>query len=125
MTRVRYERYIHGKKCTIGRFVIDGKTVWHGLEPPQYGHPHRIPAGVYKCSRFESPHNGPCYLLSGVPGFSMVEIHSGNYPHQTRGCLLPGLKVSQGNEAVESSKIALKAMFKKLKQEFELEVINA
>lgn len=124
MKRVKYERYIHGEKCTIGRFAIDGVVLWYGLEPPKYGHPHRIPVGIYKCRRFMSPHNGACYLLLNVPGFSMVEIHIGNYPSDTIACILPGKKVAKTQNAVESSGAALNEMFKKLGKEFELEVIN-
>lgn len=118
------ERYIHGDKCTIGRLMIDGVAKWATLEPPQFGHPHRIPEGVYDCSRFQSPHNGQCYLLANVPDFSMVEIHCGNFPRDTRGCILIGRTVAPDYESIGDSRNSIAQLFDVAGHDFTLEIKN-
>lgn len=71
---------------------VDGEFFCYGLEPPARDEkPRAIPAGTYRVSfdwspRFQmvTPH------VDNVPGFSEIEIHPGNYPHDTEGCLLVG-----------------------------------
>ena len=51
-----------------------------------------IPVGVYAVRLYASPKHGPdTPELVGVPGFQHVQIHSGNGPQDTLGCLLFGL----------------------------------
>lgn len=51
-----------------------------------------IPIGRYRIERRWSARAGHMVLgLLDVPGFSDIEIHSGNTTTDTRGCILPGL----------------------------------
>lgn len=51
-----------------------------------------IPVGVYQVRLYNSPKHGPdTPELVGVPGFQHVQMHSGNGPQDTLGCLLLGL----------------------------------
>jgi hypothetical protein len=45
--------------------------------------------------------------LQDVPSWSDVEIHLGNYPKNTKGCLLPGLDAPVGTCAVSHSAQAM------------------
>ena len=51
-----------------------------------------IPVGTYAVKLYNSPKHGPnTPELVDVPGFQHVQIHSGNGPQDTEGCLLFGL----------------------------------
>ena len=57
------------------------------LEPA----PPDIPAGSYPCRRYLSPHFGyELFRLYEVPGHDAIEIHKGNLPKDTHGCILVG-----------------------------------
>jgi hypothetical protein len=67
----------------------------HTLElPVKDGLPgSAIPPGRYKVTVYNSPHFGrEVPLLEDVPGRSEIEIHYGNYPTDSRGCILVGLE---------------------------------
>ena len=81
---------------TEGDLFIDGVFECYTLEPPvrngaKVPGSTAIPAGRYQIVMYDSPHNG-CRvpLLLHVPGFSMVEIHIGNKPADTKACILVG-----------------------------------
>jgi hypothetical protein len=66
-----------------------------------------IPAGTYAVTvRTDGP-RGWRLELQNVPGWSNVQIHLGNYPKDTQGCLLPGLQAPAGQCAVENSAAAM------------------
>lgn len=62
------------------------------LEPPKReDKPCCIPPGTYAVEkRFSPKHGFHVPGLKDVPGFSDIEIHPGNYPKDTEGCLLVG-----------------------------------
>lgn len=48
-----------------------------------------IPAGSYQVSSYQSPRFGQRVpILLDVPGRSEIEIHKGNYPSDSRGCII-------------------------------------
>jgi hypothetical protein len=62
-----------------------------------------IPAGIYKCNRYMSPKRGyEVFELQGVPDRTAIEIHIGNYPADTDGCILLGTSYGQ-NSIVDST----------------------
>ena len=67
-----------------------------------------IPTGVYKLSWYASPKHGgqEVPLLHDVPGFNMVEIHTGNTEADTEGCLLFGLRRTQTSVSESRKAIA-------------------
>ena len=51
-----------------------------------------IPVGTYAVRLYDSPKHGPdTPELVNVPGFQHIQIHSGNGPEDTEGCLEFGL----------------------------------
>lgn len=62
------------------------------LEPPirhDGVKPRAIPAGTYRLTwRWSNRHRRNVPHVEDVPGFSEIEIHSGNFPHDTEGCTL-------------------------------------
>lgn len=112
---------------SIGDFYVDGVKKWVTLEDTNRGLTNQmalaeiakikiksktaIPTGRYKVIKYNSPQRGWCLLVIDVPGFSMIEIHVGNYPQDTDGCTLVGLTVSSQLDAINNSKIAIKALY--------------
>jgi hypothetical protein len=105
--------------CTIGELVCLEEPLLKlvTLEPPYHPaplKPRSIPAGTYDVTLYKSPHLGyKVPLLHDVDDFSEVEIHIGNYPRDTRGCLLVGLK-QEGN-SIGYSKSAFDLLMATLK----------
>lgn len=96
------ERFSLTPTCTLGRMTClqaPWMSLWT-LEPLR-----AIPAGTYDVTLYNSPHFGKRVpLLHDVDGYEAIEIHTGNYPRDTRGCILVGL--TQNGSSIESSKLA-------------------
>jgi len=77
--------------ATAGQLFVDDQFVCDTLEPPITAEYPRIPAGRYPVEFWFSgtfqeivPH------ICNVPGRDLIEIHPGNKPTDTHGCLLVG-----------------------------------
>jgi Family of unknown function (DUF5675) len=87
------ERDTYRSYSTEGTLYVDGEHQCYTLELPLGdGLPgSAVPEGTYSVGVYPSPHFGRLMpLLSGIPGRSDIEIHWGNYPDNTRGCILLG-----------------------------------
>lgn len=99
--------------ATYGRlYAEDATEICVTLEPPWRDNlkgASCIPAGTYEAARYLSPMRGytvPC--LFNVPGRSAIEIHKGNLPIDTEGCILVGSAFGdlQGQPGITGSKLA-------------------
>lgn len=101
---------------TMGELAIDGAFFGHTLEPPKREtKPCAIPLGTYDVSiRWSERHQRLIPHVENVPGFSQIEIHIGNFPHDTEGCLLIGNVVSSTPDQILGSKIAFDCLFRLL-----------
>ena len=69
-----------------------------------------IPVGSYSVGVYDSPRAGhPLPILKDVPGRDFIEIHCGNFPEDSKGCILVGMKRVQ--DTIEQSKIAFNQLF--------------
>jgi uncharacterized protein DUF5675 len=69
-----------------------------------------IPAGRYQVTLYDSPHFGRVMpLITGIPERSEIEIHPGNFPDNTRGCVLVG--ETRTVDAIENSVQAFDQLF--------------
>lgn len=72
-----------------------------------------IPAGQYGLEIYDSPHAGhPVPLLRDVPGRDFVEIHCGNVPQDSKGCILVGLSRTEGT--IQDSRAAFNVLLPKI-----------
>lgn len=98
---IEADRFILTDQSTISSYTIDGSNSGYFLEP-RMGTPTEaqtegsntaITAGTY----YLNPHNSSTYRnvyrLIDVQGRTAVLIHGGNYPADTRACLLPGCNI--------------------------------
>lgn len=115
-------RRIFTDRSTIGELFIDGEKECFILEPSCRsqgpGFPVAIPAGKYEIVLYASPRfKKRVPLLLKVPGREMIEIHSGNKPEDTHGCLLPGNGHSV--DWVSNSGVALEVLIAKIEKKLE------
>lgn len=78
--------------CTLGRLRY-GDFHCFTLELPWLGNSRNvscIPAGTYKATKYISPRHGPVLLLHNVVGRTYIEVHTGNFTRQVKGCILVG-----------------------------------
>lgn len=115
---IRVLRDAFSSKSTGSRVSIDGIHQCFGLEPPVRDgdvKPRAIPEGTYKVTiRYSPEHKRNVPHVEDVPGFSEIEIHIGNFPKDTKGCLLLG--ESRGEDFVGNSGVAFHEFFEKLQK---------
>lgn len=119
-------RQIRTDNSTIGRFFINGKDTCWCLEPKdrhlvatmtlatiqsvKIDDKTAIPTGRYKVGKYYSPaHKAFVPRIINVPGFDYVEIHKGNFPQDTKACLLLG--TDKAPDAVIHSAAAIDAFY--------------
>lgn len=80
--------------------------------PPEGNAPYvsAIPAGTYPVTIRKDGTRGWRLELQHVPSRPNVQIHIGNYPRDTLGCLLPGRMASANDCAVLDSSGAMQAL---------------
>lgn len=117
---VKYDKPV--VKCVDGEIVTEDKHyLCDTLEPRRRNLKKEkkvlgrtaIPEGRYrivitKSFRFK------CWLpqVREVPGFSGIRFHAGNYPSDTRGCILPGWNRKKG--MVVNSRAALQMLMQEM-----------
>jgi hypothetical protein len=89
---------------------IDGHRECYTLEPSK-----SIPEGTYTITLYASPRFKMLLpLLIRVPGYDCIEIHPGNFPKDTNGCILVGL--TKAVDYVGQSRIAFNRLMDKIKK---------
>jgi hypothetical protein len=100
-------------KCTSGYLAVNGKVVAYTLELPWKGNApliSSIPDGSYSGTlRYDHPDKWRIEL-SGVPNRGNVQIHTGNTPDDSEGCILVGLTLGPDLCSVLDSKKAYDAL---------------
>lgn len=101
-----------GQMVTFGKLYLNGKYLCQTLELPWKDNQRKvscIPKGEYRLVQRHSPKFGHHYHLQGVPGRSLILIHTGNTANDIEGCVLVGTRTGRlgGLEAVLSSKDAM------------------
>jgi hypothetical protein len=86
-------RQYPGHRCTSGYLAVNGTIIAYTLERPWADNAKNvssIPAGTYPATlRYD--HSDLWRIeLQGVPGRSNIQIHVGNEPDQSMGCILVG-----------------------------------
>jgi hypothetical protein len=98
-----------------GTLKIEEHT-FYTLEPPRRDEkPCAIPCGTYDVTiRWSEKHKRLVPHVEHVPGFEEIEIHIGNFPKDTLGCLLVGQ--SKNTDFVGGSALAFEVVFRILSE---------
>jgi hypothetical protein len=89
------------KDGIFGQISNNGKAICLTLENLALS----IPAGLYPVSSYLSPHFGyRVPILQNVKDRSEIEIHKGNYPSDSRGCII--VATHHIGDTVEDSELA-------------------
>lgn len=133
--KLTIRRYKDIEDGTIGKFELTGvNTVLMtgytlesaGPDTTARGKDRRIPAGLYQVAWHKSPKFNrvvPVLHNQQVPKDRYIEIHAGNYPKHTEGCILVGKWAN--DEGVFESKATLEALLSFIVgKDLEVEIIN-
>ena len=94
--------------CTWGEMRAAGAHVGLTMELPWKDNQRsvsRIPAGTYDGSLRYDKSDGWRVQVEGVKNRSGIQIHIGNWPSQTKGCILVGLrKAEKGCQLLDSQR---------------------
>lgn len=125
---------------TLGRVFVDSRLFCRSIELPARDNKTNIscilPAGTYRCVWHKSPKYGWCYMVTGVPGRSLILIHAANwagdralgYRSDLRGCIALGMRSGRlaGQLAVLASKQAVSKFNRAMnRQPFDLIILEA
>ena len=132
LTIRRYKDIYDG---TLGKFELTGVntvlTTGYTLESAgpdttARGKDRRIPAGLYQVAWHKSPKFNrvvPVLFNEQVPKDRYIEIHAGNYPKHTEGCILVGKWAN--DEGVFESVKTLEALLSFIQgKDLEVEILN-
>jgi hypothetical protein len=106
-------------ESTVGELTVNGKfecfTLEDKVRPVKIKGFTAIPSGSYEIViTYSNRFQRPLPLLLNVPNFDGIRIHAGNTAKDTDGCILVGQ--SKKPNFVGTSKLALDALFKKLRR---------
>lgn len=119
------KRITETEVCTIGRASFEDLD-FHTLEPPWKDNKKnvsRIRPGVYAAYKYYSPRfKRFVVMLEDKYNRTNIELHAGNYPDQTAGCILVGLGKSENGRAVWRSNECLNKIITKMRDRQEIKV---
>ena len=85
--QLKVNRLISNETDTIGTVEVNNVLKYYGMEPPKTS-PGFVPAGTYKVIWYFSPKHQIWLPYVQVPGDAGIEIHVGDVPANSLGCLL-------------------------------------
>jgi len=101
------------EKSVIGKLYCNAEFIAHTLELAWRDNKKSvscIPSGEYKCrvrvARESATRDYVHLLVQDVPDRSYILFHRGNYPSDSRGCILTGTHRAQVPDKIFESKVA-------------------
>ena len=107
------------EESTVGELFINGERICDTLENPWLDNQRNIsciPEGQYpvrlRLARESASRDYLHLLVQEVPNRDWVLVHRGNFPSQTKGCILVGLGSQQ--DVVNNSRLAMDLLIKEI-----------
>ena len=119
-------RISHLPDRTLGALVLESGDTFATLEPPwrdNLPNVSCIPQGIYNVIRHQSPSKGDCFKVLDVQGREDILFHVGNYPVDTKGCILVGF--SRKGDMIQESKLGMVGLRAECPDGFDLRIIIA
>jgi uncharacterized protein DUF5675 len=107
---IAIQRKFSSSECVSGYLLVEGKVICYILERPWLGNIPEIstiPNGRYDATIRTDGAKGWRIELIGVPERANIQIHVGNTPADSKGCLLPGINIDDSLCQVFGSKDAM------------------
>ena len=115
---LKIQRYLQNPTVTLGNFYReDGTKICKTLELPWLNNQHGIsciPAAPYTVELTDHPIHGWVFQVMNVPDRDDILLHIGNFPKDTHGCILLGLRVGDDGHSIENSSSAFDAFMKEM-----------
>lgn len=114
---IKIVRFRESSKAVLGRLYLNSVYLCDTLEPPfreQYG---AIPYGRYLVKFIWSSKFKCVVPLVMVDDRSMIEIHVGNIPENSRGCILVGYNYPIVGNSLMYSKLAFQMLMINLSED--------
>jgi uncharacterized protein (TIGR02145 family) len=109
----KIQRLLRTKDCIQGYLYVNSDKIGYTLELPWNENAEDVSAilgGTYSGKIGENEELGWIIRLTGVPGRTGVLIHIGNYPWNSKGCILLGTGIDVDNCKVLKSDDAMKIL---------------
>lgn len=117
---IKIVRDVFTSVSTLGKLYIDEKLVCETLEPAVNENRvglDAVPTGEYLCEVSYSPSfKRDTVELLNVPNRSQILIHSGNFPRDTRGCIIVAARRTADYTVWGDSKILEKKITDKVRE---------
>ncbi len=121
--KLHVDRYLLMRDRVVGRLYVDGGAFGFTLEDPprdvKIPGITGIPSGTYKIRMrtvVSERFGRKMPELLDVPGFTDILLHWGNYPKDTRGCLLVGMRVDPLTLDLRDSRMAFDRLVKRIEE---------
>jgi len=114
------QRILHTPHSTTGQLSIDGSPFCVTLEPPTTPDPQGngfvcVVAGTFKLTiRWSDEFQKPTPHVENVPGRTVIELHVGNWPRDSKGCGLVGKDFDDQPDYVSQSAVTFTALMNRL-----------
>jgi hypothetical protein len=99
---IKVNRLLSNATDTIGTVEINNVLKYYGMEPPKTA-PGFVPAGTYNVIWYFSPKHQIYLPYVEVPNDAGIEIHVGDFPTDSLGCLLIADNIV--NEAFQNNSV--------------------
>lgn len=132
-TAFLYRSYLDN--CTLGKILIGGNLICYTVELPYLSNKKNIscvPEGEYLLKCISTINHKDSFFLENIDlGVSWnsnttrteIEIHIFNFPHESSGCIGPGLELHPTHWGVSHSAKAMKKLNSIIKKEDEWKLI--
>ncbi|GAB6137917.1 DUF5675 family protein [Halanaerobaculum tunisiense] len=129
MSTIRVVRKEETGEATLGEIFVDGERIGHTLEQPWQNNKQGescIPPGKYWAYLRDQEQSNSRWDYNPIQFIDVhnreyIQIHIGNYPEDTEGCILPGK--GRGKNAVWNSADAFEEIVSKIDKTKPVKVI--